>query len=90
MFDSLGSRFNEVFKKIRGHGTLTEGNIQGALKDVRLSLLEADVNYKVVKDFVNRVKEKALGEDTLKGINPGQQFVKLVHDCVVQDRSNHI
>lgn len=84
MFDNLGSRFNEVFKKIKGHGTLTEENIQGALKDVRLSLLEADVNYKVVKDFVNRVKEKALGEDTLKGINPGQQFVKLVHDELVE------
>lgn len=84
MFDSLGSRFNEVFKKIRGHGTLTEDNIQGALKEVRLSLLEADVNYKVVKDFINKVKEKALGENTLTGINPGQQFVKLVHDELVE------
>lgn len=84
MFDSLGSRFNEVFKKIRGHGTLTEDNIQGALKEVRLSLLEADVNYKVVKDFINKVKEKSIGENTLTGINPGQQFVKLVHDELVE------
>ncbi len=84
MLDNLGNRFGEIFKKIRGHGKLSEENIQNALKDVRLSLLEADVNYKVVKDFVANIKEKALGTEVLKGINPGQQFVKLVHDELVE------
>lgn len=84
MFDNLGNRFNEIFKKIRGNGTLSESNIEGALKDVRMSLLEADVNYKVVKDFIAKVKEKAVGTEVLKGINPGQQFVKLVHDELVE------
>lgn len=84
MFDNLGNRFNEIFKKIRGNGILSESNIEGALKDVRMSLLEADVNYKVVKEFIAKVKEKALGTEVLKGINPGQQFVKLVHDELVE------
>jgi signal recognition particle subunit SRP54 len=84
MLDSLGSRFQEIFKKVRGHGKLTEDNIKAALKEVRLSLLEADVNYRVVKDFVKRVKEKAVGESVLKGINPGQQFVKIVNDELVE------
>ena len=60
MLDSLGSRFQEIFKKVKGHGKLTEDNIKAALKEVRLSLLEADVNYRVVKDFVNNVKQKAV------------------------------
>ncbi|MCK5780705.1 MAG: signal recognition particle protein [Psychrilyobacter sp.] len=84
MLDSLGSRFQGIFKKVRGHGKLTEDNIKAALKEVRLSLLEADVNYRVVKDFVNKIKEKAVGEDTLTGINPGQQFIKIVNDELVE------
>jgi signal recognition particle subunit SRP54 len=80
MFDNLGNKFQEIFKKVRGHGKLSEENIQDALKEVRLSLLEADVNYKVVKEFVAKVKEKSVGEDVLKGINPGQQFIKIVND----------
>ena len=84
MLDSLGSRFQEIFKKVKGHGKLTEDNIKAALKEVRLSLLEADVNYKVVKDFVKKVKEKAVGETVLKGINPGQQFVKIVNDELIE------
>ena len=84
MFDNLGNRFQSVFKKVRGHGKLSEKNIEDALREVRLSLLEADVNYKVVKDFVKRVKEKALGENTLQGVNPGQQFIKIVHDELVE------
>jgi len=80
MLDNLGSKFQGIFKKIKGHGKLTEDNIKDALKEVRLSLLEADVNYRVVKDFVNKIKKKAIGENTLNGINPGQQFVKLVND----------
>ena len=84
MLDNLGNRFQEIFKKVKGHGKLNEDNIKAALKEVRLSLLEADVNYKVVKDFINRIKEKAIGTDVMSGINPGQQFVKLVNDELVE------
>ncbi len=84
MLDNLGSKFQGIFKKVRGHGKLTEDNIKAALKEVRLSLLEADVNYRVVKDFVNKIKEKAVGENTLSGINPGQQFIKIVNDELIE------
>lgn len=84
MFNSLGDRFQEVFKKVRGHGKLSEVNVKDAIREVRLSLLEADVNYKVVKDFVNKVKEKSVGEEVLKGINPGQQFIKIVNDELIE------
>lgn len=84
MLDNLGTRFQEIFKKVKGHGKLNEDNIKAALKEVRLSLLEADVNYKVVKDFVGKIKEKAVGTDVMTGINPGQQFVKLVNDELVE------
>lgn len=80
MFDSLSEKLNGVFKKLRGHGKLTEANIQDALKEVRMSLLEADVNFRVVKDFVKRVKVRALGQEVLKSLTPGQQFVKIVHE----------
>lgn len=84
MLDNLGTRFQEIFKKVKGHGKLSEENIKSALKEVRLSLLEADVNYKVVKEFVNKIKEKAVGEEVITGINPGQQFVKIVNDELVE------
>ncbi|WP_319202866.1 signal recognition particle protein [uncultured Ilyobacter sp.] len=84
MLDNLGTRFQEIFKKVKGHGKLSEDNIKSALKEVRLSLLEADVNYKVVKEFVNKIKEKAVGEEVITGINPGQQFVKIVNDELVE------
>lgn len=84
MLDNLGSRFQEIFKKVRGHGKLSEGNIKDALKEVKMSLLEADVNYKVVKDFTAKIQEKAIGTDVLKGINPGQQFIKIVNDELVE------
>jgi signal recognition particle subunit SRP54 len=84
MLDNLGNRFQEIFKKVRGNGVLNENNIKDALKEVRLALLEADVNYKVVKEFVAKVKEKAVGETVLKGINPAQQFIKIVHDELVE------
>ncbi len=62
MLDNLGNRFQDIFKKVKGNGVLNEKNIQDALREVRLALLEADVNYKVVKDFVARIKDKAIGE----------------------------
>lgn len=84
MFDSLADRLQSVFKKIRGHGRLDEKNIQEGLREVRLALLEADVNFKVVKDFVDRVKGRAMGQDVLASLTPGQQVVKIVHEEMVQ------
>ena len=80
MFDNLTEKFDSVFKKLRGRGRLTEENIQQALREVRLALLEADVNFKVVKDFVAAVRERAVGQDVLESLTPGQQVVKIVRD----------
>ena len=83
MFDSLTDRLSEAFRNLRGQARLDEKNIQDGLREVRLALLEADVHFKVVKDFVDRVREKALGADVLKSLTPGQQVVKIVHDELV-------
>lgn len=83
MFDSLSGRFQDVFKNLRGHGKISDSNVSDALRDVRMSLLEADVNFKVVKDFISRVKEKAIGEKVIQSIQPGQQIVKIIHDEMV-------
>ncbi len=80
MFESLGDRLQTVISKIRGYGKITEENIQEMTREIRLALLEADVNYKVVKEFVNDVKEKALGEEVQKSLKPGDVFVKIVKD----------
>lgn len=80
MFEELTSRFESVFKKIRGHGTLSEENISEAMREVKRALLEADVNYRVVKKFTEDVRQKSLGADVIKSITPGQQFIKTVHD----------
>jgi signal recognition particle subunit SRP54 len=80
MFDTLSEKFESIFKKLRGQGRLTEENIQEALREVRLVLLEADVNFKVVKDFVAKVREGAIGQDVLKSLTPGQQVIKVVRE----------
>jgi signal recognition particle subunit SRP54 len=80
MFDSLTEKFDSVFKKLRGHGRLSEENIQEALREVRLVLLEADVNFRVVKDFVAAVRERAVGQDVLKSLTPAQQVIKVVRE----------
>ncbi|MCL1925575.1 MAG: signal recognition particle protein [Syntrophorhabdaceae bacterium] len=80
MFESLSEKFQGVLKKLRGHGRITESNIDGALNEVRIALLEADVNYKVVKDFVAGVRAKALGAEVLASLSPDQHFIKIVHD----------
>ena len=80
MFDTLSEKFENIFKKLRGQGRLTEENIQEALREVRLVLLEADVNFKVVKDFVANVRESAIGQDVLKSLTPGQQVIKVVRE----------
>ena len=84
MFNNLGDRFKDIFKKVRGQGKLTESNMKDALREVRLALLEADVNYGVAKNFVSRIREKALGEEVISGVNPTQQFVKIVNDELVK------
>jgi len=80
VLDALSEKFERILKKLRGQGVLTEENIGEALKEVRLALLEADVNFKVVKDFLDRVREKAIGQEVLKSLTPGHQVVKVVWD----------
>ena len=83
MFESLSDRLSGVFRSFGGRGQLTEENVQAGLREVRLALLEADVNFKVVKDFVESVREKCLGQEVLKGVNPSQQVIKIVNDELV-------
>jgi signal recognition particle subunit SRP54 len=80
MFSQLGDKLQDIFKDLRGHGALTESNISDTMRQVRMALLEADVHFQVAKDFVARVKDKALGQDVLRSITPGQQIVKIFHD----------
>ena len=80
MFDSLAEKLQATLSDVRGRGTLTEDDINAAMREIRLALLEADVNFKVVKSFTNAVKERALGADIVGQLNPGQQVVKIVSD----------
>ena len=84
MFDNLSERLNLVFKKLRGHGKLTEKNIEEGLREVRLALLEADVHYRVVKDLIAGVKERALGQEVMASLTPGQQVVKIVNEKLTE------
>jgi signal recognition particle subunit SRP54 len=84
MFDALSERLESAWKKLRGQDKISEGNIQEALREVRRALLEADVNLQVVKDFIEEVRETAMGEEVLAGVQPAQQFVKIVHDELVK------
>ena len=93
MFDNLTEKLNHTFKRLKGHGKLSERNIQDALKEVRITLLEADVNFKVVKGFVEGVRQKALGQDVLKSLTPAQQFIKIVKNELISlmgDRESHL
>ncbi len=80
MFDRLTDKLNAVFKKLKGHGKLTEAQVGEALREVRLALLEADVNYKVTKAFIERIRERAVGEEVMRSLTPAQQVVKIVHE----------
>ena len=80
MFDTLGDRLQASLGDLRKRGRLDEETISKAMREIRLALLEADVNFKVVKEFVDRVKERSLGQDVLKSLTPGQQVVKIVHE----------
>ncbi len=83
MFDSLTGKLESVFKKLRGRGFLKEDDVKEAMREVRLALLEADVNFKVVKDFIGRVQERAIGQEILSSLTPGQQVIKIVHEELV-------
>ncbi len=84
MFENLGNRLQNAMDKIRGYGKITEENVSEVTREIRLALLEADVNYTVVKEFIANVKEKALGEEVAKSLKPGEQFVKIVKDELVE------
>src|SRR5690349_24030332 len=80
MFESLGTRLQDVFKGLRGESRLTPDNIETALREIRLALLEADVNFRVVKAFVDRVRVKAVGDEVLRSLTPAQHVVRIVRD----------
>src|ERR1700675_1425848 len=83
MFDTLGNRLNEVFDRLRGRGALAEDDVAAALREIRIALLEADVALPVVRDFVAAVRERAVGQEVLRSVTPGQMVVKIVHDHLV-------
>ena len=86
MFDSLSSKLQGAFRNLRGLGKISEANVTEALRDVRMALLEADVNFKVARDFIERVKTKSIGAEVVQSIQPGQQIVKIIHDAGVTRR----
>ena len=79
-FEGLSEKLQNVFKGLKGKGSLTEADINAAMREVKLALLEADVNFKVVKEFVDSVKQKSLGEEVMASLTPGQQVIKIVND----------
>src|ERR1700691_838299 len=84
MFDSLSGKLQNAFLNLRGLGKISEGNVADALREVRMALLEADVNFKVARDFIERVKTKAIGAEVVQSVQPGQQIVKIIHDELVE------
>ena len=83
-FEGLSSRLQEITRKIRGKARISESDLKEMLREVKLALLEADVNYKIVKEFINTIQEKALGQDVMKSLTPGQQVIKIVKDEMVE------
>src|SRR5205814_6250841 len=84
MFDSLSSKLQNAFRNLRGLGKISEDNVGDALREVRLALLEADVNFKVARDFIERVRVKSIGQEVIQSIQPGQQIIKIIHDELVE------
>ena len=84
MFDSLSSKLQNAFRNLRGLGKISEANVGDALREVRMALLEADVNFKVARDFIERVKTKSLGAEVIPSVQPGQQIIKIIHDELVE------
>src|SRR5271154_4687132 len=89
MFDSLSAKLQKVFKNLRGEGKLTAANMEAALREIRVALLEADVNFKVVKQLIEAVKEKAMGEEVLSALSPSQQVIKIVRDELTRTLGSH-
>src|SRR3954451_18916584 len=89
MFDNLSDKLQRVFKNLRGEGKLTAENMEGALREIRMALLEADVNFKVVKQLIENIKEKAQGEEVLNALSPSQQVVKIVHEELIKILGSH-
>ena len=84
MFESLSERLSGVFDRLRGRGALTEADVRAAMREVRIALLEADVALPVVRDFVDKVTERAVGQEVLRSVTPGQQVVKIVNDALIE------
>src|ERR1700723_1223008 len=84
MFDNLSNRLGEIFDRLRGRGALSEDDVGVAMREIRVALLEADVALPVVRDFIAAVREKAVGQDVVRSVTPGQMVVKIVHDHLVQ------
>lgn len=83
-FDSLSEKLQNIFKNLRSKGKLTEDDVKAALKEVKMALLEADVNFKVVKQFTKSVQERAIGQDVMNGLNPGQMVIKIVNEEMIK------
>ena len=83
MFDNLSGKFSLVFERLRKKGRITEADVDDTMREIRLALLEADVNFKIAREFISQVRAKALDLDLLKGISPGQQIIKLVNDEII-------
>src|SRR5438477_1889302 len=84
MLDALSTRLQTIFDRLGGRGRLTEENVQEALREVRLALLEADVNFKVVKTFINRIRDRAVGVEVLESLSPAQQVIKIVNEELIK------
>src|SRR5437867_3926360 len=84
MFDSLSGKLQNAFRDLRGLGKISESNVSDSLREVRLALLDADVNFKVARDFIERIKQKAIGAEVIQSIHPGQQIIKIIHDELVE------
>src|SRR5260370_1818349 len=84
MFETLSGKLQNAFRKLRGLGKISESNVGDSLREVRLALLDADVNFKVVKDFIERDKNKSLGQEVIQSIQPGQQIIQIIHDELVE------
>ena len=84
MFDSLSSKLQNAFRNLRGLGKISESNVSDSLREVRLALLEADVNFKVARDFIERVKSKSIGAEVVQSVQQGQQIIKIIHDELVE------
>src|ERR1022692_4456711 len=89
MFDNLSDKLQRVFKNLRGEGKLTAENMEAALREIRVALLEADVHFRVVKQFIENIKQKAMGEEVLSALSPTQQVVKIVRDELIKTLGSH-